>query len=64
MLLLVSIYEGVPDLARFYVLFCAHAVHSANIAEAFVAPVSYVVFYQPFLNQFVSRRLKYAKGKA
>ena len=64
-LLLVFLYEGVSDLASFDVPLCAHGVRIANHAGAFFlgAPVGWSVFYQPFFDQPVPRRLKGVQGK-
>ena len=58
MLLLVFLYEGVPDLASFFVHLGAHGVCSAN--QTWVFPVQanlaqggWFVFYQPFLYQII-----------
>ena len=67
MLLLVFLYEGVPELARFDVHFCAHRVRSANIAGVpcfpLAAPGCWLVFYQSFFYQtvpivLISRKVK------
>ena len=56
MLLLVFLYEGLPDLASFVVHLGAHGVRSANHTRVFpanLAPGGLLVFYQPFLYQIV-----------
>ena len=62
-LLLVFLYEGVPDLASFDILLGAHGVRLAS--QTWVFPVQarpaqggWLVFYQPFLYQLVSRIFK------
>ena len=67
MILLVSLYEGVPDLASFSVPLGAHGVRSANHTAVFhrshlLAPGGGLVFYQPHLYQLVPRRLKDHQG--
>ena len=57
-LLLVFLYEGVPDLSSFVVHLGAHGVRSASQtwvfpAKANLAPGGWFVFYQPFLYQIV-----------
>ena len=69
-LLLVSVYEGVPDLASCHVNVGAHTVRIASRARAFpfpspkVAPVGWLVFYQPFHYKLVPRCLKSGQVKA
>ena len=65
-LLLISLYEGVPDLASVYVHLAAHAIRIAchAVLPLQEAPVGWLVFYQPFCYQFVPRCLKDAQGKA
>ena len=58
MLLLVFLYEGVPDLASFDILLGAHGVRSASQtwvfpAKANLAPGGWFVFNQPFLYQII-----------
>ena len=62
-LLLVFLYEGVPDLASFDILLGAHGVRLAS--QTWVFPVQarlaqggWLVFYQPFLYQLVPRIFK------
>ncbi len=62
-LLLVSVYEGVPDLASFFVHLGAHRVCSANLTWVFpvqanLAQGGWFVFYQPFFYQIVPRCFK------
>ena len=62
-LLLVFLYEGVPDLSSFVVHLGAHGVRSASQtwvfpAKANLAPGGWFVFYQPFFYQTVPRSLK------
>ena len=57
-LLLVFLYEGVPDLSSFVVHLGAHGVRSASQtwvfpAKANLAPGGWFVFYQPFLYQII-----------
>ena len=67
MLLLVSVYEGVSDLASCHVHGGAHTVRIASRAGAFPlpspwaeeAPVGEIVFYQPFVYQYGPRSLKF-----
>ena len=68
-LLLVFLYEGVPDLASFDILLGAHGVRLAS--QTWVFPIQagpaqggWLVFYQPFLYQLVPRRLKDVQGKS
>ena len=65
-LLLISLYEGVPDLASVYVHLAAHAIRIAchAVLPLQEALVGWLVFYQPFCYQFVPRCLKNAQGKA
>ena len=71
-LLLVFLYEGVPDLASCYIHFGAHAVRIASTAGVFLlqamvwgwkAPWGWFIFYQPFFYQTVPRRLIDVQGK-
>ena len=57
-LLLVFLYEGVPDLASFVVHLGAHGVRSASQtwvfpAKANLAPGGWFVFNQPLLDQII-----------
>ena len=68
MLLLVFLYEGVPDLTSFDILLGAHGVRLAS--QTWVFPIQagpaqggWLVFYQPFLYQLVPRRLKDVQRK-
>ena len=59
-ILLVSPYESVLDLVSFIVPLGAHGVRTASHAWVFIlqarlAPGSWLVFYQPFLYQPVTR---------
>ena len=62
-ILLVSPYESVLDLVSFIVPLGAHGVRTASHAWVFIfparlAPGSWLVFYQPFLYQPITRILK------
>ena len=66
-LLLVFLYEGVPDLASFDILLGAHGVRLASQTwvfpvQAWLAQGGWLVFYQAFLYQTVPRRLKDVQG--
>ena len=62
-LLLIAPHESLLDLASFGVHLGAHCIRMANHAGVFLlpaglAPGGWLVFYQPFLYQFIPRRLK------
>ena len=69
MILLVSPYESVLDLVSFIVPLGAHGVRTASHAWVFIfparlAPGGWLVFYQPFFDQPVPRRLIDVQGKS
>ena len=62
MFLLVFLYEGVSDLASFFVYLGAHGVCIASHAGVFLparlALGGWLVFYQPFFYQFIPSHFK------
>ena len=63
MFLLVFLYEGVSDLASFFVHLGAHGVCMASNARVFppqarLAPGGWFVFYQPFFYQHIPSHFK------
>ena len=68
LLLLVALHESVLDLASLSVHLGAHGIRHANQAGVFplpsrLAPGGRLVFYQPFFDQPVPRRLIDVQGK-
>ena len=68
LLLLVALHESVLDLASLSVHLGAHGIRQANQAGVFplpsrLAPRGWFVFYQPFFDQPVPRRLIDVQGK-
>ena len=68
LLLLVALHESVLDLASLSVHLGAHGIRHANQAGVFplpsrLAPGGWLVFYQPFFDQPVPRRLIDVQGK-
>ena len=68
LLLLVALHESVLDLASLSVHLGAHGIRHANQAGVFplpsrLAPGGWLVFYQPFFDQRVPRRLIDVQGK-